>query len=193
MSTTLKAVLGKYWVVPAMLLVVAAVTVYRAPSARAQADAPVAAPAPAKVESPAAPASVPAAKETDRYTLDEMDTKGSAAEVPSMGATLAKLVIIMVLLFALLLGGLVIFQRVSRRGIHFGGANRPLRMVDKLALTPKHSVCLIHTCGRYMVLGVAEKEINVLMEVTPTDEEEAKSFLGTLETAAQATKLRKAQ
>lgn len=82
--------------------------------------------------------------------------------------TLVRVVLVMVLLSAVLTGGLVLFQRISRRGLKFGSESRPLRMVDRLVLGPKSSVCLVQTCGKIMVLGVSDGDISVLMDTDIT-------------------------
>jgi flagellar biogenesis protein FliO len=109
------------------------------------------------------------------------ETAGSA--VPHVGTTLARLVGALVLIGALLLGGLILFKRFAARTLKFarGGAEKPLRVVEKVSLGAKNHVCLLNACGRYLVIGVTEKEINVLTEITlPGDESAAKDFAALL-------------
>ncbi|MGO8702610.1 MAG: flagellar biosynthetic protein FliO [Candidatus Brocadiia bacterium] len=113
------------------------------------------------------------------------DTAGSA--VPHVGVTLARLVGALVLIGALLLGGLVLFKRLAGRTLKFarGGTEKPLRIVEKISLGAKTHLCLLNACGRYLVIGVTEKEINVLMEVTlPGDESAPRDFAALLAGAA---------
>jgi flagellar biogenesis protein FliO len=129
-------------------------------------------------------AAIPAAKpETSFMDSPEgaADTAGSA--VPHVGVTLARLVGALVLIGALLLGGLVLFKRFAGRTLKLarGGTEKPLRIVEKISLGAKTHLCLLNACGRYLVIGVTEKEINVLMEVTlPGDESSAKDFAALL-------------
>jgi flagellar biogenesis protein FliO len=109
------------------------------------------------------------------------DTTSSA--VPNVGSTLARLVGALVLIGALLLGGLVLFKRFAGRTLKFarGGTEKPLRVVEKVSLGAKNHVCLLNACGRYLVIGVTEKEISVLTEITlPGDESAAKDFAALL-------------
>ncbi len=121
--------------------------------------------------------------------LDESEpAEPLAPPVPELGPALLKMVGAVVLLLGLLVGGLLAFQKFARRGVKFGRTERPLRIVDKLAIGPKKWVCLLNVCERYVVLGLAEKEINVLMEVTPPDEKgEDKDFSSTLERVGSST------
>jgi flagellar biogenesis protein FliO len=135
-------------------------------------------------------AAIPAAKpETSFMDSPEgaADTAGSA--VPHVGVTLARLVGALVLIGALLLGGLVLFKRFAGRTLKLarGGTEKPLRIVEKISLGAKTHLCLLNACGRYLVIGVTEKEINVLMEVTlPGDESAPKDFAALLAGAATA-------
>ena len=105
-------------------------------------------------------------------------------QVPDMSRVLVRFVLAMVAVVALLAAGLVGYQKLTRRGFKLGRAAPPgggLHIVDKLALGPKQWVCLLNTCGRYLVLGVAEKEISVLMELTfPEETAGEQSFAQTL-------------
>ena len=135
-------------------------------------------------------AAIPAVKpETSFMDSPEgaADTAGSA--VPHVGVTLARLVGALVLIGALLLGGLVLFKRFAGRTLKLarGGTEKPLRIVEKISLGAKTHLCLLNACGRYLVIGVTEKEINVLMEVTlPGDESAPKDFAALLAGAATA-------
>jgi flagellar biosynthetic protein FliO len=101
---------------------------------------------------------------------DAVEAPGSA--LPNVGITLARLVGATLLIVAVLVGGALLFKRFAKRALNFSrGADSPLRVVERLALGPKNQVCLIQACGRYLVIGVTEKEINVLMEVTPAGDE----------------------
>ena len=134
-------------------------------------------------------AAIPAAKPETSFmdSPEGADTAGSA--VPHVGVTLARLVGALVLIGALLLGGLVLFKRFAGRTLKFarGGTEKPLRVVEKVSLGAKTHICLLNACGRYLVIGVTEKEINVLMEVTlPGDESAPKDFAALLAGAAPA-------
>jgi flagellar biogenesis protein FliO len=130
-------------------------------------------------DSSAARAAAPATSFMD--APEGADTAGSA--VPHVGAALARLVGALALIGALLLGGLVLLKRFAGRTLKLarGGPEKPLRVVERVSLGPKTHICLINACGRYLVVGVTEKEINVLMEVTlPGDESASKDFAGLL-------------
>jgi len=114
--------------------------------------------------------------------LDESDAAPEpGVDLPDMSTALVKLVVVMLLLLGLLVAGVLVFQRFARGRLKLGRGNRPLRIVDKLALGPKTGICLLNACGRYLVLGVAEKEISVLMEVPmPSEGGEENDFSGAL-------------
>lgn len=111
------------------------------------------------------------------------------SDVPKMPRAISRVVVVMIFLFALLLGGLVIFQKISRKGLNFGGdSKRPLRVVDRVSVGPKSSVCLVQTCGKALVLGVSEKEITVLMDMDMNAAQPAdKDFAGAMEQVSQTT------
>ncbi len=103
-----------------------------------------------------------------------------------MGAMLARLVLAMLLVLALLVGGVVLFQRFGRRALKLGGRDRPLRILDRLALGPKKSVCLLSAGGRHLLLGVGEKEITLLMEMSlPQEPAEEDGFAEVFEGVAR--------
>jgi flagellar biogenesis protein FliO len=134
-------------------------------------------------------AAIPAAKPETSFmdSPESADTAGSA--VPHVGVTLARLVGALVLIGALLLGGLILFKRFAARTLKFarGGTEKPLRVVEKVSLGAKTHICLLNACGRYLVIGVTEKEINVLTEVTlPGDESAPNDFAAVLAGAATA-------
>ena len=121
-----------------------------------------------------ASAATPSPDTEDTPLLAATDTVTvPGAELPDMTKALVKVVVVMVLLLGLMAGGVILFQRFARGRLRLTGGDRPLRIVDKLALGPKTWVCLLNVCGRHLVLGVAEKEVNVLLEVSPSLEEEA--------------------
>jgi flagellar biogenesis protein FliO len=137
-----------------------------------------AAPAPQADEAATEPDPTP-----ERSFLDEPDAfSEDAPAAPNMTSTLARMVLAMVLILGLLVGGLFLVQKFSRRRFHLGAGDRPLRILDKVALGPKSSIVLLKTSGRHLVLGVAEKEISVLMEVELASEgEQSAGFADTLE------------
>jgi len=118
----------------------------------------------------------------ERPLFDPSDPIGGpGGQVPDMSKMLIRLVLAMGIILALLAAGLMAFQRLARRGLKLGRNDRPLRIVDKLSLGPKKMVCLLNTCGRYVVLGVAEREITVLLELTlPDDAEGEQDFAAAL-------------
>ncbi len=118
----------------------------------------------------------------DDASFDQKDM----APVPDVGAMLGRLVLAMLLILALLVGGVILFQKFGRRALKLGGGERTLRMVDRLALAPKKWACLVNVGGRYLLLGVGEKEITLLTEITLWQEPgEEKSFAGALENASK--------
>ena len=134
-------------------------------------------------------AAIPAARPEASFmdSPEGADTAGAA--VPHVGITLARLVGALALIGALLLGGLILFKRFAGRTLKFarGGTEKPLRVVEKVSLGAKTHICLLNACGRYLVIGVTEKEINVLMEVTlPGDESAPNDFAALLAGAASA-------
>jgi flagellar biogenesis protein FliO len=118
---------------------------------------------------------------------ESADTAGSA--VPRVGVTLARLVGALALIGALLLGSLILFKRFAGRALKLtrGGSEKPLRVVERVSLGAKTHICLLNACGRYLVIGVTEKEINVLTEITlPGDETATKEFAALLANGGQA-------
>ena len=103
-------------------------------------------------------------------TPDAASPDGLPYEAPRMGSVILRMALGLVVVTALLVIGLVAYQRLSRRGMGIGGAARPLRIVDKVALGPKKWVCLLNAGGRYLLLGVAEKDVNLLTELFPPEE-----------------------
>ena len=139
---------------------------------------------------PDAAAARPAAPVSFMDAPEVADTTGSA--VPHVGVTLARLVGALVLIGALLLGGAILVKRFAGRTLKFarGGPEKPLRVVERVSLGAKTHICLLNACGRYLVIGVTEKEINVLTEITlPGDESAPKDFAALLAgvTAADAS------
>jgi flagellar biogenesis protein FliO len=129
----------------------------------------------------------PAPDASQRSYLDEDETSPTSPELPSMGSALVRLIAVMALLFALLFGGIVLFQKIARRGLTVGGGSRPLRIVDRVSLGPKSSVCLVQTCGKALVLGVSEKEISVLLDMDLASQEGKNAdFAGTLQRISDA-------
>jgi flagellar biogenesis protein FliO len=118
--------------------------------------------APALAQDAVAPGTPP-----QKSFLDEgPDATTPAAEEPGLARVLLRLVLALVLIFALLVGGLVIFQRVARRGLKLPGVgDRPLNVMDRVSLGPKQGVVLLSASGRRLLLGVTEKEIAVLLEL----------------------------
>jgi len=142
--------------------------------------APTAGPA-AGATSGAAATQASAAATSFMDSSENTDTTGSA--VPHVGITLARLAGALVLIGALMLGGLVLLKRFAGRTLKFarGGSDKPLRVVERVSLGSKSHICLINACGRYLVVGVTEKEINVLAEVAlPGDESVPKEFAALL-------------
>jgi len=110
--------------------------------------------------------------------LDDASSKGDSAldDVPGIGVVLIRLVVAMLVIIGVLVGGLFAVQKISRRkfSLGLGGKDRPLRVVDRLMLGSKTYVCLMHVCGRYLVVGVTEKEMTVLTEVALPGEAEGR-------------------
>jgi len=90
--------------------------------------------------------------------------------VPDVGALLGRLVLAMLLVLALLVGGVLLLQKYGRRALRLGGGARALRIVDRVALGPKKGVFLVHVGGRYLLLGVGEREVTLLTEMTLWEE-----------------------
>jgi len=121
-------------------------------------------------ESPVAPS--PDAVTGEDLLAEETPAKDRTPDVPDMGEALLKMVVFMLLLLGLLVAGAVVFQRWIRGRVSLGGPKRPLRLVDRLALGPKTGLCLVNVCGRHLVLGIAEKEVTVLLEMPMSQEDE---------------------
>jgi len=141
--------------------------------------APAAAGTPASAV-PAAPQAVersnaPVADREGTSFLDSPDlAEAPGSAMPTVGVTLARVLGATLLIVAFLVGGGLLFKRFAKRALNFSRrADSPLRVVERVALGPKNQVCLIQACGRYLVIGATEKEINVLMEVTLPGEEDA--------------------
>lgn len=126
----------------------------------------------AQTPAPAAPTTtlaVPAssAAPAQKSFLDEdTEAPGQAPEEPGLAKTLLRLTLALAFIFALLVGGLILFQRVARRGIKLpGSGDRPLHVLDRVSLGPKQGVVLLNACGRRLLIGVSEKELTVLTEI----------------------------
>ncbi|HRU04860.1 MAG TPA: flagellar biosynthetic protein FliO [Candidatus Brocadiia bacterium] len=50
-----------------------------------------------------------------------------------------------------------------------GQPSRTLRLVDRIALAPRKSLCVVRVAGSLLVLGVAENGINLIMECPDDD------------------------
>jgi len=107
-------------------------------------------------------------------------------DAPGLGNVLIRLTVAMLVIIGVLVGGLFVVQKISRRkfNLGFGGKDRSLRVVDRLTLGSKTYVCLMQVCGRYLVVGVTEKEMTVLTEVAlpgePEDGDKEMAFSGVL-------------
>ncbi len=146
-------------------------------------QAPISADSAGEEESETSAESKPASGDPNAdlpYTLDEPGGKATESPVPDMGKTLARLVLATAVILGALVGGFVIFKRYGAQRLKAGGGRQGLRLVDRLALGPKHAVCLINVAGRYLVVGVAEREMNLLTELDPLLGEET-DFNETLE------------
>jgi len=149
-------------------------------------------PAPVPSASPEAADTSPAAASPESAVgedlLAEEASEEEAPALPDMGKTLLRMVLFMLLLLGLLVAGAVVFQRWARGRITLGGPKRPLRVVDRLTLGPKTGICLVNVCGRHLVLGIAEKEIGVLLEVpAPEEDTEIPDFDGMLAQAGSGS------
>ena len=113
----------------------------------------------------AAPANATAPAQKS-FLDEDAEAPGQVPEGPGLAQTLLRLALALAFIFALLVGGLILFQRVARRGIKLPGAgDRPLHVVDRVSLGPKQGVVLLNACGRRLLIGVSEKEMTVLTEL----------------------------
>ena len=170
------------------LLLCAAPCLAQPAEAAPQADA-------VSVDTDAVSADTDAPRQSDSESLplfgdeeDESAEEKLPTAMPPLGSVLLRLVGSLALILVLLVAGLYVAQKVSRKNLNWGGANRPLRIIDKLPLGPKKYLFLTNLCGRYVILGVTDKGIDLLLEVTPAGEgeESVENFSGLLEKAAQA-------
>jgi flagellar biogenesis protein FliO len=110
---------------------------------------------------------------SDTSSETPADSKDSGAS--SMWAVMGNLIMAMIIVVGAVVGGVIVIQKVGQRKMGNGIKGKALRIVDRQAIGPKKSVCLLNACGRYLVLGVADKEITVLAEVElPDDDGDAK-------------------
>jgi flagellar biogenesis protein FliO len=107
--------------------------------------------------------------ENDRIDWGDVDEQGGQplpnAEGPNLWSVMANLIVAMVVIVGIVVAGMVVMQKLGGRKVGFGGKDKPLRVVDRQMLGPKKAVVLLNACGRYLVLGVADKEIAVITEV----------------------------
>lgn len=65
-----------------------------------------------------------------------------------------------------------------------GQPGRTLRVVDRVALAPRKSLCVVRIAGSLLVLGVAENGINLIMEC-PDDDSRFDKALATQDAEAE--------
>ncbi|MCL5036817.1 MAG: flagellar biosynthetic protein FliO [Chloroflexi bacterium] len=106
----------------------------------------------------------PPAGNTDEERLDEIEPVGGTSNFMGvLGKAAFGLVIVCV--FALLV--LYFFYGKRSHGIGPVGKNRSIRLLEKLDMPPNKSLYLVEVLGRYLLLGVTEKDITVLEEIPP--------------------------
>jgi flagellar protein FliO/FliZ len=122
----------------------------------------------------------------DLAFLSDNTGKTANSDMPDMGAAAMRMVITMLVLCGLLVGGMVLFNRYARRRLKLGGGERPLRVLDRVQLGPKKSVCILNACGRRLLLGVGERDVTLLLELDlPEDSATPANFSGELTQAAR--------
>lgn len=88
----------------------------------------------------------------------------NAAQGNPIGMTLY----IVAVFIAVALLAVYALRLMARRWTGFGGA-RHLRLLEQLYLGPQRSVCLIAVPGKVLVLGVAERSVDVLAVIDDPD------------------------
>jgi len=129
--------------------------------------------APAVNETPDA-ASATAAEPARDFLASLPKGAGTDQELalPEVGAGAARVVLVMAGLIAAVIGGFLVFGRLSRRGLRTMAGSRPLRVMDRVALGPKKYACVLNACGRHLLIGIGEREITLLMELDLSSDED---------------------
>ena len=54
----------------------------------------------------------------------------------------------------------------AKKGGYLTAASKNMRLLERLSLGPKACLCIVQVSGRYYLLGVTEREITLLRELT---------------------------
>lgn len=104
---------------------------------------------------------------------------------PELGAASLKIIGMLMLLIAILLGGFWLLRRYGPKG-GFGMMGRgELKLEGQLALGPKKSVVVVRFLNKHLVLGVTDTSINLLTETETGDDASQTDFSQALDKARQ--------
>ncbi|HHX51437.1 MAG TPA: flagellar biosynthetic protein FliO [Clostridia bacterium] len=60
----------------------------------------------------------------------------------------------------------------ATKGGYLTAASKNMRLMERLSLGPKTGLCIVQVAGRYYLLGVTEREVTFLQELTDYTESE---------------------
>lgn len=84
-----------------------------------------------------------------------------------MDGTMLKSFLILFASVAVVIGVLFVLKRISKRFTQGGENSVNLKVLSKLSLAPKNHIYVVEADGQKLLLGVTEKSINMLSELTP--------------------------
>jgi len=94
---------------------------------------------------------------------------GLGAGLPETEHLMARMLTALAVVAAVCGGMWYAARKVSAHRSRPGQPSRTLRLVDRIALAPRKSLCVVRVAGSLLVLGVAENGINLIMECPDDD------------------------
>ncbi len=92
-----------------------------------------------------------------------------------MDGTMLKSFLILFASVAVVIGVLFVLKRISKRFTQGGENSVNLKVLSKLSLAPKNHIYVVEADGKKLLLGVSEKSINTLAELS-SPAQKASSF-----------------
>jgi len=128
------------------------------------------------VHAPAAVAAEAEAEGGDQPELSERNEgKGSGAFLsyeeptaptrPSFGSLMLRLVLSMIIILALIYGGVMLVRLLARKAKVAPKSEKLIRIVDRAALDQKRAIYLVKVIDRLLVVGVGTNDIRTLAQI----------------------------